>query len=592
MEEDYFDPEDENECGWQDEREWLTEPGWDPEPEFEVEPSHEAESVWNGSVRSSTDGNFIQRTDLALSHDGDDKATVFNRLIANAGEVTTLEGAHEILLQAKEHGLGAGQRKHLVSVISEYSGYDKATISAAAREVDSTIRGMGYVGTPDAASSAYGRMLDQDCPPEDDLPGFLECEDGFFAFDDESHYEQISDERLSANIRQTFKGHSVVKTDRDVREIRDRVAEQYRITGFFMGAAKGLPMANGFAFYDEATSAIQVAPHSRRHKARFCLGLKFSDTAEAPLFKASMRRLLPDACKRQAFQEVAGCVLFQVVPRNDAVRRMVILAGKAGSGKSTLIEIMKRLLPAHLVGNVPPASWKSEFARARLSGLRLNYCTELSGNKLLADDQVKQIVACETVTGRHRYGQEHEVQPVAFHMIATNALPQITDTSGAFDRRLLVLQFDQPLDRSEMDSDFLDSIQDEHEGIIAWAAEGAERLMARGYFELPPGHAEAMLGMKFGDDVVALFAHTQLERAPGQRVHSSELRAALASYAFEQGYDRVVAAGSGVMRRLSSLMEVNYGARRSASNNAPFYMGVALKRPPAPQDAETGLEGL
>lgn len=517
----------------------------------------------------------------------------YEELSAATGSARNLADAREILLRAKEARLGAGEKKHLAELLSDSLGLSQPILNAIERETKETIREYGYIGSPDAAGTAYCKIVDQYSPIENGLPGNFYCEEGFFTFnEDQNYYEMIPNEALSADVRRVFKGHAVVRTEREVQEILRRLADHYRETGFFMDAARGLPMANGFVCYDPSTEKVQLKPHSRNQKSRFCLDVDFSFDATAPVFLGGLERILPDAKKRQALQEVMGCLLLQVIPRQDSVRRMVILTGRGGSGKSTFIETAKLLLPPSVVANVPPASWKSEFARARLAGKWLNYCTELTGNRLLADDQVKQIVACETVTGRHRYGQEHEIRPMALHVLATNALPHIDDSSGAFDRRLLVLDFDRPLDQSEMDDNFLERIRKERAGIIAWAAEGAERLMRRGAFVLPPGHAEGMLKMKFKDDVIALFAHTQLEAAPGGRLASSELQAALISFAISRGYDRSAVTGSGAMRRLAGFMDAAFGAKRSASNNPPYYTGVALKGDAAPPAPDHGLAGL
>lgn len=521
------------------------------------------------------------------------KGNSFDDLAAVAQRAVTLADAKEILLRCTEAGLGAGEQKQLEVFLKEATGLDKPVLGALARDAKMTIRGLGLISSFDAAAEKYADILDGWSPPEGELPGVVFADGSWRAYDaEEGHYALITLEALTKDLSKVFKGSWVMRTERDLQEVMRRLVAHYERSGFFGDAVEGLPTRDCFVRYDPEMGALVTEAHSRSHKARFRLDVEFSRSAEAPAFLAGLQRVLPDPGKRQLLQEVFGCLVFQTTPPKDPVRRMLILSGVAGSGKSTVIELARQLLPAELVATVPPASWNNEFARARLAGVWLNYCTELAGNKLLSTEILKQVTARETITGRHRYGQEREIRPIAFHVCATNELPYINDSSRALDRRLIVLQFDHALDQTEMDSHFLDRVREELPGVVAWAAAGAERLMARGHFELPAGHAEGMLKMKFRDNVVALFAHTQLARAPGRRVTSADLQAALGCYAVAQGYDRAVASGSGVMRRLANLMELNYGAARSASNNAPYYTGVALKDPAAPPAPDDGLAGL
>ncbi|WP_161495013.1 phage/plasmid primase, P4 family [Caulobacter sp. BP25] len=492
-----------------------------------------------------------------------------------------------------EVGVGAGELAHIQVLLGQATGLEKPVLTGLTRDARNTIRPFGVISSYEAAAKAYSSVLDGYASPEGDLAGVVFAQENWNIFDQsEGYYVHVSKGEITKDLVEKLRGSWTVKTERDQREVVRRLVDRYEIPRFFDDAAEGLPTQECFVRFDASARALIAEPLARSHKARFRVDVALSRTAAAPRFLAGLERVLPDPRKRQALQEFVGCLALRVTPWQDCDRRMAILWGPGGSGKSTFIEVARSLLPPELVASVPPKTWGDEFSRARLEGVWLNYCTELAGNQLIATDILKQVLSGETVTARHRYGQEREIRPIALHVVATNELPRISDSSGALDRRLLVIHFDQALSQAEMDGRFLKSLREERPGIIAWAAEGAERLMSRGHFELPPGHAEAMLRMKFGDDIVSLFAHTQLERAPDHRVTSADLRAALANYAVEQGHDRAVAAGSGPMRRLSSLMEVNYGAKRSASNNAPFYTGVALKRPPAPQDAETGLEGL
>jgi phage/plasmid-associated DNA primase len=189
---------------------------------------------------------------------------------------------------------------------------------------------------------------------------------------------------------------------------------------------------------------------------------------------------------------------------------------------------------------------------------------------------VKKIVACELVTGRLRFGQTFEFRPRAFHVFAGNELPETRDRSGAVDRRVLVVQFDRSLGDDEVDGTFLRKVKEELPGVVAWAAEGLKRAMEQGRLTVPAGHKEALVHMQHRGDGVATFAHLKLEKAPGSRVKTSDLKEALRAYARESHLDVVHIASDGAMRKMSSMIEALYGGKRSTTNNNPYYEGVRL----------------
>lgn len=215
----------------------------------------------------------------------------------------------------------------------------------------------------------------------------------------------------------------------------------------------------------------------------------------------------------------------------------------------------------------------------------------------------KRILAAEPVTGRYRFGQAWQFRCHALHVFAANELPRVQDKSGAIERRALVIQFERSLSDSEVDATFLAKVKGELAGVVAWAAEGLERAMLRGTFTVPPGHKEAVVQMQHQGDGVAIFAHLHLEKAPGARVTTADLKAALRTFARQRDFDPVTIASDGSMRRLSTLIEALHGGRRSKTNNAPYYEGVRLSLgvdqdaavqsggDPAPQDTDE-FEGL
>jgi phage/plasmid-associated DNA primase len=245
-----------------------------------------------------------------------------------------------------------------------------------------------------------------------------------------------------------------------------------------------------------------------------------------------------------------------------------------------LIKLLQLFFPKETIKTVPPEEWGSIYARARLESARLNIVTELGTTFTLAGEQVKRIASWEPVSARHPYGRQFDFVPRAHHAFGANSTSRVNDHTTAFARRVLAIVFEHPLQDAEIDGGLLDRIRDEERpGVLAWAMEGAERLARRGIYLLPPGHAEAVLRMQFGDDPVELFVRLRVEAAPGdaEGTTTEVLRAALKAFAEARRVDTEGWTDVTHMRRLAERMKELYKAGRAMRDGRPFYRYVHLR---------------
>lgn len=522
------------------------------------------------------------------AHDGEapDRSAPHRRdsldgIIASADDLSEgdFAGAITVIERGVNARLPAAQMRLLEECVSKATKISRATLRAFTDQNLNTVDGFGHIGTVVRAAEYVLNRLEADYPVVVTTEGSLHAYDaneGCFVRATEDEVLQVIDESIGSLPRW---GRPL-----EQREVRQKLAAVTAVDGFFLDQSPGLCVANCFLSYDAQSGRVDQLEHSQHLKARFRCEVVYDGAADCPYFRTRLAAVLTTENKRRAFQEFLGCMLLGIAPPKDAVRKMLVFFGATRSGKSTLIDLCREILPDPVIGSVKPTTWNSEFSRARLAGLVLNYCTELGASLGFSED-LKQITAWETVTGRFRYGNEHELRPRVYNVFATNAPPRIRDASGAMDRRIMVLHFDQSLTNEEVDPDFLENVKAELPGVLAWALTGAERAMTQGHFTVPEGHAEALVRMKYGEDPVAYFVHSQLVEAPGCRTFSSDIQAALGRFCRDGGMD--IPSMPGAMRRLSGMVEVAFGAKRSRSNNAPHWTGFRLNAGAEPAAAES-----
>lgn len=292
----------------------------------------------------------------------------------------------------------------------------------------------------------------------------------------------------------------------------------------------GVAFRNGFLELVESDdpvlgTRIDLLPPSPRNGATSRHEFDYSPDAEAPKFRAFLESLFvgaPDAADRiAALQEFAGAALFGIATR---YKRALFLDGEGDSGKSQVIKIFQAMMPAGTTVSIPLDLMSSEYSRAQFSGALLNTVAELNNSEWLSNEWFKSIVAGDTVHARHPYGQPAQVTPRAAHIFATNGLPRIADRSTATTNRMLVVRFNRrfvvdPVHAWQGKATIgiaEEIVKTEVPGIVAWAVDGALRLIRQRTFTVPATGLEAVNELRTESDPVRQFAEQTIVVVPEQ----------------------------------------------------------------------------
>lgn len=267
---------------------------------------------------------------------------------------------------------------------------------------------------------------------------------------------------------------------------------------------KGINFANGFL--DEE---LVLRDHHEDYGCTYVLAYRYMpDEAEKmPMFNQFMIDSWGHDAdfndKVLAFQEAMGATVFCVATQ---YQKAICLFGQAGSGKSVASQLMRSLLPNNSVSSIPPEQWGDKFLPAGMFGKVMNFAGELSENKLLPGDILKQVTEGEQIVAQHKNQTPFEFRPYCAQWFNSNHLPRTKDTSGGFNRRWLFLEWTRSVPEDKRITDLAFKITDmEREAIAAWAVQGFVRLRKQNGYTLPTSHMALVDQMATDNNSVRYF---------------------------------------------------------------------------------------
>jgi P4 family phage/plasmid primase-like protien len=216
----------------------------------------------------------------------------------------------------------------------------------------------------------------------------------------------------------------------------------------------------------------------------------------------------PDADQKvQVLQEIAGAAATGYGTQLRDPKAVILKGETAENGKSQILDLYRSLLPPEAVASIPAAKMDERYL-PQLAGKYLNAADELSGSAAIASDTFKSTVTGEPVTGREVYRTAFTFRPIAQHVFCTNALPSF---SGGIDRgvsrRLLVITFNRVIPKEErVEHIGLRIGEEETDLLLAWAVDGASRLIRQRDFTIPPSSKEALHDWLHSADPVIAWA--------------------------------------------------------------------------------------
>jgi putative DNA primase/helicase len=352
-------------------------------------------------------------------------------------------------------------------------------------------------------------------------------------------------------------------------------------------AAAGPPVvavANGLLRLD----GRELLPHSPSYFNSTAVPFAYDPEAPSPAaWLAFLSELWPgDPDSIAALQEYMGYV---VSGRLD-YHKILLIVGPTRGGKGTIARILGKLIgPANVAGPTL-SSLSHDFGMAPLIGKGLAVISDArldaSRDSSVVVERLLAISGEDTITVNRKYREQWTGKLSTRFLIISNELPRLGDASATIANRFVVLLLRESWLNRE-DHALEDRLSAELSGILNWALDGLDRLVAQDRFTRPASTDEAITALQDLASPVAAFVREQCVTGPTHEVPIDVVFGAWKAWAEVNGNRSGNVQTFG--RNLRAVVPgMRAGRPRDGEDRVRVYRGIGLRDATGHSDADRG----
>lgn len=312
--------------------------------------------------------------------------------------------------------------------------------------------------------------------------------------------------------------------------------------GAFVRQPGVLHLRNGMLHLDGHEPELH--PFAPEYRSRNATPVAYDPAASCPRFRRELLESALGADDVSLVQRYAGACL---LGRNVA-QKMLVLTGTAGGGKSTLLEIIEKLLGIENVGQLRTEHLSKQFEIARFVGRLLLTGKDVPGRFLeeAGAHALKALVGHDLLDAERKNSNDNVPLRGDFSVIITcnsRLRVRLDGDADAWRRRLLIVKYERPKpERPERD--FAGRLlEEEGPGILKWMVDGARAHLAElaetGDYQLSLRQRHRVNALLAESDSVREFIRQRVEVRAGADVTGYELVEAYAAYCDSQGWEQL-----------------------------------------------------
>lgn len=188
---------------------------------------------------------------------------------------------------------------------------------------------------------------------------------------------------------------------------------------------------------------------------------------------------------RLLIEEMIGYILF----RRNELGKCFILTGHGANGKSTLLDVIKRLIGKENLSSVALNELNDRFRTFQLEGKLANIGDDISNGYIDDNSTFKKLVTGETVNVERKGKDPFDFNNYSKLIFSCNEIPRINDLSDGLKRRIIFIPFNAKFSKHDPDYDpfIIDKLMSNEslEYLLKLALEGLERILYNRAFTTP-----------------------------------------------------------------------------------------------------------
>jgi len=292
------------------------------------------------------------------------------------------------------------------------------------------------------------------------------------------------------------------------------------------------------------------------------LPISYNPNATCPDWEKFLNEVLPDVLIQNVIQEFFGYCL----TTDTSFHIALLLLGYGRNGKSTLGNMLAKLLGEHNVSHLEFSELNNENSLSMLENKQLNWGEEIKGGKIDDTSLFKKIVSGGITKVRNLYKDPREILPTAKFLFSGNVLPTTRDRSDGFMKRLMIIPFKvQFLDElGNINRNLEKELDLELDGIFIWALKGLSRLHANKKFTVSPVIKNMVREYEVEHNSVMLFIEENCTIDMNERTNSVFIYQQYKNWCLDNGYSPFNS------RNFYSTLEVEYKLSRIKSGNIRY----------------------
>jgi len=322
---------------------------------------------------------------------------------------------------------------------------------------------------------------------------------------------------------------------------------------------------------------LEMAPHSVDQHLTKIAHANYDPGARCPRWLAFLDKIMGGDQDMIAFlQRAAGYSL----TGDTGADAFFILYGTGANGKSTFIEVMRRILNNYFTAT-PFSTFTIGYGDssndvAGLLGSRFVAASEGGESRRMDEERLKNITGGEVVSCRFLFKEYFSYKPTYKIWLSSNSRPNFRNYDEGIWRRIRLIPFDVTVPVGERVKNLAAKLfKEEADGIFTWAAAGAFAYYTLDGLGEPNKVEEATKEYRETSDVLGDFIRLHIIESPGSELSITEAHRVYSQMMSVEGQKPVA-------KHIFGKHMAHHGFKTEHTRAGNVYKGLALKDPATP----------